>query len=246
MLKEKVAIITGGIRGIGKAVAFVMAEQGAKVVTTFSKSDQEAEILRKEINELGYPITIEKCDVRDFARCEEFVKQVINEYGRIDILVNNAGVTQDRLLMNMTNEDFDTVIDVNLKGTFYMTKLVSRQMLKQRRGRIINMSSMSGVIGLAGQSNYAASKAGIIGFTKSAAKEFAFRNITVNAIAPGFILTEMNDRLSERIKVAAIEQIPLRCFGTAEDVAEVALFLASDKARYITGQVLHVDGGMAI
>lgn len=243
MLKEKVAVITGGTRGIGKAVAELMVINGARVIVTYHTGEQEAKELEKAS---GKAIHSVPCDVKDFERCKNFVKDIIADYGRIDILVNNAGITKDRLLMNMTREDFEAVIDVNLKGTFYMTQAVTRQMIKQRKGRIINMTSISGITGLAGQANYAASKAGVIGFTKSAARELAFRNITVNAIAPGFILTDMNNRLPERIKEEALEQIPLRRFGGVEEVAQLTVFLASEKASYITGQVLQIDGGMGL
>ncbi len=244
MLKERVAIVTGGTRGIGKAVAIMMAISGSQVIVTYSNNEQEAKEFQREINELGYSITIVKCDVKNLVQCEGFIKKIIEDYGAIHILVNNAGVVRDGLLVNMSEEDFDAVLNTNLKGTFYMTKLVAKQMMKQRQGRIINMASVSGIIGIAGQANYAASKAGIIGFTKAVAKELAYRNITVNAIAPGFINTDMNNRLPERIKSSALEQIPLRRFGRVEEVAELAVYLASDKASYITGQVLHIDGGM--
>lgn len=196
--------------------------------------------------ENGGSAEIYQCNVSEFDACEEFLKHVVKEYGRIDILVNNAGITRDGLLMKMSEEDFDQVIDVNLKGTFNTIRFVSRQMLKQRSGRIINMSSVVGIIGNAGQANYASSKAGVIGLTKAAARELASRGITVNAIAPGFIETEMTDVLSDAVKEASIAQIPLGKFGKPEDIAKTAAFLASDAAGYITGQVIQVDGGMAI
>ncbi len=240
------AIVTGGVRGIGKAAATALAKANIKVIVTYRSSREKAEEFQKEMNDAGYELSAVRCDMKDFTQCEALAGYAAEKYGRIDILVNNAGVTEDRLIRNMTVEDFDTVMDINLKGTFYMTKLVSKQMMKQRKGRIINLSSIAGITGIAGQANYAASKAGIIGFTKSAAKEFAYRNITVNAIAPGFIETDMNDRLPQQIRESALEEIPLRRFGAPEEVADLIVFLASDKAAYITGQVIHVDGGMVM
>ncbi|SHK00571.1 3-oxoacyl-[acyl-carrier-protein] reductase [Anaerocolumna jejuensis DSM 15929] len=240
------AIVTGGVRGIGKAAAIALAKADRKVIVTYRSSREKAEEFQKEMNDAGYELSAVRCDMKDFTQCEALTGYAMEKYGRIDILVNNAGVTEDRLIRNMTVEDFDTVIDINLKGTFYMTKLVSKQMMKQRKGRIINLSSIAGITGIAGQANYAASKAGIIGFTKSAAKEFAYRNITVNAIAPGFIETDMNDRLPLQIRESALEEIPLRRFGAPEEVADLIVFLASEKAAYITGQVIHVDGGMVM
>ncbi len=187
-----------------------------------------------------------QCNVADFGACEEFLKAVTEQTGRLDILVNNAGITRDGLLMRMREEDYDAVLNTNLKGTFNCIRFASRQMLKQKSGRIINISSVSGVLGNAGQANYSASKAGIIGLTKSAARELASRGLTVNAIAPGFVNTEMTEGLSEKVKEGAVAQIPLGRFGEPEDIAEAALFLASESARYMTGQVLHVDGGMAM
>lgn len=246
MSQKKTAIITGGVRGIGKAAVKEFLKEGVRVIAVYRNSKELAEIFQKEMTSAGYELYVMQCDVSCMAQCENLVKQVEEQFGRIDVLVNNAGVTKDGLLRNMSIEDFGEVLDVNLKGTFYMTKLVSKQMIKQRKGRIINLSSIAGITGISGQTNYAASKAGIIGFTKSAAKELAYRNITVNAIAPGFIETDMNDRLPDYIKESALEDIPLRRFGTPEEAADLIVFLASDKASYITGQVIHVDGGMVM
>jgi len=246
MLKGKVAVVTGASRGIGKAIALEMAANGAFVVINYNGSEARAKEVLEEIKNNGGDGAIYQCDVSDFAACEEFFKNVVKDQGRVDILVNNAGITRDGLLMKMTEEDFDKVVDTNLKGTFNCIRFVARQMLKQKGGRIINMSSVSGVVGNAGQANYSASKAGVIGLTKATARELASRHITVNAIAPGFIETEMTDVLSESVKEEAVKQIPLGSFGKTEDIANMAVFLASDKAGYITGQVIHVDGGMAI
>ena len=246
MLKGKVAVVTGASRGIGKAIAKKLAERGATVIINFNGSEAKAQEVMDEIKEMGGNAEIVQCNVADFAACEAFLKEVVDKFGRIDILVNNAGITKDGLLMRMSEEDFGKVIDTNLKGTFNCMRFVSRQMMKQKSGRIINMSSVVGVCGNAGQVNYAASKAGVIGMTKSAAKELATRGITVNAIAPGFIETDMTNVLSDKVKEESVKQIPMGCFGQAEDIAAAVAFLASDEARYITGQVLHVDGGMAM
>lgn len=246
MLKEKIAVVTGASRGIGKAIAKKFAQLGAFVIVNYNGSEEKAQAVKAEIESEGGKAEIKKCNVSDYEACEAFIKEVVETYGKIDILVNNAGITKDGLLMRMSEADFGNVIDVNLKGTFNCMRFASRQMMKQKSGRIINMSSVVGVCGNAGQVNYAASKAGVIGMTKSAAKELASRGITVNAIAPGFIETDMTNVLSEKIKEESVKQIPLGCLGKAEDIAEAAAFLASDGAKYITGQVLHVDGGMAM
>lgn len=246
MLEGKVAVVTGASRGIGRAVALKLAAEGAAVVINYNGSAQSAEDVKHEIENNGGKAEVMQCNVSDFQACENFIKEVIAQFGRLDILVNNAGITRDGLLMRMSEEDFDAVLDTNLKGTFHCIRFASRQMMKQRSGRIINLSSVSGVMGNAGQANYSASKAGIIGLTKSAARELASRGITVNAIAPGFINTEMTQVLPENVKEGAKGQIPLGAFGEPEDIAEAAAFLASDKAGYITGQVLCVDGGMAM
>ena len=240
--KKKVAVVTGASRGIGRAIALELASRGATVVINYNGSLERAEEVQKEIEEKGGEAEIRQWNVADFAACEKAVKT----HGSIDILVNNAGITKDGLLMGMSEADFDSVIDVNLKGTFNMMRFVSRQMLRQRSGRIISMASVVGIAGNAGQANYAASKAGIIGMTKSAARELASRGITVNAVAPGFIETEMTAVLSEEVKKASAAQIPLGHFGKPEDIAKTVAFLASDDAAYITGQVIQVDGGMVI
>ncbi len=246
MTDKKVAVVTGAAKGIGRAIALELAKTGALVVINYRGSAEKAEAVKAEIQAAGGEAEAIQCDVSDFTACGEFFKAVIKQYGRIDVLVNNAGITKDGLLMGMSEEDFSKVVDINLKGTFNCIRHVSRQMLKQRSGRIISLASVVGVCGNAGQANYAASKAGIIGLTKSAAKELASRGITVNAIAPGFIRTDMTDVLSEQVKKSAEGMIPMGVFGDPEDIAKTAAFLASDGARYITGQVLCVDGGMAM
>lgn len=246
MLAGKVALVTGASRGIGKAIACKLAREGAKVIINYNGSKEKAEAVKSEIEAAGGQAEVYQCDVSDYTACETLIQTVIKEEGSLDILVNNAGITKDGLLMKMSEEDFDKVLDTNLKGAFNTIRFASRQMLKQKSGRIINMSSVVGVIGNAGQANYAASKAGVIGLTKAAARELASRGITVNAIAPGFIETDMTDVLSDKVKEASEAQIPLGHFGKPEDVAAAAAFLASEEARYITGQVLHVDGGMVM
>lgn len=246
MLNGKVAVVTGASRGIGKEIALTLGKEGAFVVVNYNGSKERAEDVVREIKENGGDAVAIGCDVSNFAQCETFINNVISEYKRVDILVNNAGITRDGLLMKMSEEDFNAVLDTNLKGAFHCMKFVSRQMLKQRSGRIISISSVSGVLGNAGQANYSASKAGIIGLTKSVARELASRGITVNAVAPGFIHTEMTEVLPEAVKEAAVSQIPLKKFGETKDIANAVLFLASDSGAYITGQVLHVDGGMAM
>ena len=246
MLKNKIALITGAGRGIGRAIAIALAKEGAEVVINYNGSEERAKEVKQTIEENGGKASIYKCNVSDFAACEAMIKDIVKEYGQLDILVNNAGITKDGLLMAMCEADFDNVIDTNLKGCFQMIRFASRRMMKQRYGRIINVSSVSGVAGNAGQANYSASKAGIIGLTKSAAKELASRGITCNAIAPGFVKTEMTDVLPDEVKENAKKQIPLGRFAEPEDIANAAVFLASDKASYITGQVLLVDGGMVM
>lgn len=240
------ALITGASRGIGSAIARRFAQSGAVVIVNYNGSKEKAEALVQEIEQNGGKAAAWQWDVSDCQACEDAVKQLIAEYGRLDVLVNNAGITRDGLLMRMSEEDFDAVIRTNLKGAFHMIRFASKYMLKQRSGRIINISSVVGVAGNAGQANYAAAKAGVIGLTKSAAKELAPRGVTVNAIAPGFIETDMTAGLPDRVKEAANTQIPLGKFGQPEHVAAAAEFLASRDAEYITGQVLHVDGGMVM
>ncbi|MGE9976537.1 3-oxoacyl-[acyl-carrier-protein] reductase [Coprococcus catus] len=246
MLNGKIAVVTGASRGIGKAIAMKFAQLGATVVINYNGSAQKAEEVKQSITADGGRAVIMQCNVADYDACEAFIKEVIDQFGRIDILVNNAGITKDGLIMRMSEEDFTNVVDVNLKGTFHCIRFASRQMMKQRSGRIINMSSVVGISGNAGQINYAASKAGVIGMTKSAAKELASRGITVNAIAPGYIETDMTNVLSDKVKEETMKQIPLGRLGQTGDIAAAAAFLASDEAGYITGQVLAVDGGMAI
>lgn len=246
MLEGKVAVVTGASRGIGKAIALKLASQGAKVVINYNGSEEKAKEVQAQIETEGGKAVIYRCDVSDYGACQTFIQDVIKTEGSVDILVNNAGITRDGLLMKMSEEDYDTVLDTNLKGTFHCIRFAARQMLRQRGGRIINLSSVSGILGNAGQANYSASKAGVIGLTKSAARELASRGITVNAVAPGFIETEMTAVLTEKVRESAVAQIPMGAFGTAEDVAEAVAFLASDSARYITGQTIHVDGGMAM
>ncbi len=241
---KPVALITGGSRGIGKAIAMKFAKEGYDVVINYVSSNTDTEALKSEFETLGAKTLFIKTDVTNFEDCENMVKVAIEEFGRIDVLVNNAGITKDNLLMRMKEEEFDKVISINLKGTFNVTKAVVPYMMKKREGRIVNISSVVGVSGNAGQSNYAASKAGIIGFTKSVARELASRNILSNAIAPGFIATDMTSVLNDSVKENINNQIPLKRMGSAEEVAEVVYFLGGKNNTYITGQVLNVDGGM--
>ena len=246
MLENKVALVTGAGRGIGRAIAIALAKEGAEVVVNYNGSEERAKEVKQTIEENGGKASIYKCNVSDFEACEAMIKDIVKEHGRLDILVNNAGITKDGLIMKMKEEDFDSVLNVNLKGTFNTIRHSARQMLRQKSGKIINISSVSGILGNAGQANYAASKAGVIGRTKTMARELGSRGITVNAIAPGFVDTEMTGVLSEEIRENACRQIILGRFGKPEDIANVAVFLASDKADYITGQVISVDGGMNV
>ncbi|MAP05183.1 MAG: 3-oxoacyl-[acyl-carrier-protein] reductase [Formosa sp.] len=244
LLKGKTAIITGASRGIGSGIATVFAQQGADVAFTYSSSSEAAETLEKSLQAYGTKVKAYQSNAADFVAAQELAAKVFEEFGQIDILVNNAGITKDNLLMRMGEEDFDKVIEVNLKSVFNMTKAVQRTMLKQRKGSIINMSSVVGVKGNAGQTNYAASKAGIIGFSKSVALELGSRNIRSNVIAPGFIETEMTAKLDPAVVDQWRAGIPLKRGGTAEDIANACVYLASDLSAYVTGQTLNVDGGM--
>lgn len=246
MLENKVALVTGAGRGIGRAIAIALAKEGVEAIINYNGSEERAKEVKQTIEENGGKASIYKCNVSDFEACEAMIKDVVKEYGHLDILVNNAGITRDGLIMKMKEEDFDSVLNVNLKGTFNTIRHSARQMLKQRSGKIINISSVSGILGNAGQANYAASKAGVIGLTKTMARELGSRGITVNAIAPGFVDTEMTEVLSEELKENACKQIILGRFGKPEDIANAVVFLASDKADYITGQVISVDGGMNV
>ncbi len=244
-MDKKVAFITGGSRGIGKEIAKKFAKNGYNLVINYVSEKTDVVKLGSELNQNGsVEVLCVKGDVTDFAICEEMVKKAVEKFGKIDVLINNAGITKDNLLMRMKEEDFDKVINVNLKGTFNMTKNVISYMMKQRNGKIVNISSVVGVSGNSGQANYAASKAGVIGFTKSVAKELASRNILANAVAPGFIETDMTDVLSDSVKESIHAQIPLKKMGKAEEVANAVYFLGSEENTYITGQVLNVDGGM--
>lgn len=246
MLTDKIAVVTGASRGIGRAVAIALANENATVIVNYNGSADKAEQVVKEITAAGHKAVAMQCNVADFNQTELFIKEVIQKYKKIDILVNNAGITKDGLIMKMSEQDYDAVMDINLKGAFNCIRHVTRQMMKQRSGRIINMTSVSGVIGNAGQANYCSSKAGLIGLTKSIAREIATRGVTVNAVAPGFIDTEMTAVLSESVKTTVTEQIPMKRFGNTADIANAVVFLASEGAGYITGQVLCVDGGMAM
>ena len=245
-LTGKTAVVTGGSRGIGRAICIELAKQGANVVVNYSGSEDKAKQVVSEIEQLGSKAIAVQANVADSDAVDSMMKQAIEVFGTLDILVNNAGITRDNLLMRMKEQEWDEVVDTNLKGVFLCTKAVTRQMMKQRAGRIINISSIVGVAGNPGQANYVAAKAGVIGLTKTCAQELASRNILVNAIAPGFITTEMTDSLPEELKEAMLKQIPLAKLGQPEDVAKAVVFFASDNANYITGQTLHIDGGLVM
>lgn len=246
MLTGKTALVTGASRGIGRQTAVTLATYGANVIVNYNGSKEKAEEVVSLIREKGGSASVYGCNVADYAAVETMMKDIVKEHGSLDILVNNAGITKDGLLMKMSEEDYDAVLNINLKGAFNCIKHISRQMLKQKSGHIINLSSVVGVYGNGGQVNYSASKAGIIGLTKSVAKELGSRGITVNAVAPGFIVTEMTDAMPEDAKAQVAERIAMKKLGSVEDVAELIAFLASDKASYITGQVICVDGGMSV
>ena len=244
MEQRRTALVTGASRGIGKAIALRLAKDGCNVAVIYAGNEQAAKDTCAEIEALGVSSLCIRCDVSDSMQCAQAVAQTVEAFGGIDILVNNAGITRDGLLMSMKEEDFQKVISTNLNGAFYMIKHSCRQFIKRRSGRIINLSSISGVMGNAGQANYAAAKAGLIGLTKTTAKELAGRNITCNAVAPGFIQTDMTAVLSDKVKAAISEQIPLGRMGDVQDIAAAVSFLASQEAGYITGQVLRIDGGL--
>jgi 3-oxoacyl-[acyl-carrier protein] reductase len=245
-LEGKNAIVTGASRGIGREIALELARQGANVAVNYAGSEQRAAEVVNEIKALGREAFAVQADVSDGDSVTAMMKQVVDQFGSLDILVNNAGITRDNLLMRMKEDDWDAVINTNLKGVFLCTKAVTRQMMKQRNGRIVNISSIVGVSGNPGQANYVAAKAGVIGLTKTSAKELASRGITVNAVAPGFITTDMTDKLTEDLKSEMLKQIPLARLGDPQDIAKVVVFLASEDSRYMTGQTLHVDGGMVM
>lgn len=246
LLDGKVALVTGGSRGIGRAIAVALAREGAKVAINFAGNEKAAEETKALVEQAGSEAILLKADVSDKDADAALIDIVIKTYGKIDILVNNAGITRDSLMLRMKEDDFDAVIDTNLRSVFYLTKAAAKSMMKKRTGRIINMSSVVGLTGNAGQVNYAAAKAGVLGITKSAAKELASRGITVNAVAPGFIETDMTDVLSDTVKESLLHEIPLKRMGEPKDVANAVLFLASDQSAYITGQVIHVDGGLVM
>ena len=246
LLDGKTALVTGASRGIGRAIALCLAAEGARVAINYAGNVKAAEEVKAIIEAAGGTAILCQADIADSAAVEAMIADVVKEFGAIDILVNNAGITRDTLLMRMKDEDFAKVLDTNLKGVFYCTKAVSKLMMKKRSGRIVNMASVVGLVGNAGQTNYAAAKAGVIGFSKSAAKELASRGITVNVVAPGFIGTDMTAGLPESVKEKMLTDIPLGRMGEPEDVASAVLFLASDQASYITGQVVNVDGGMVM
>ena len=246
LLDGKTALVTGASRGIGRAVALCLAAEGARVAINYAGNVKAAEEVKASVEAAGGTAILCQADIADSAAVETMVADVVKEFGAIDILVNNAGITRDTLLMRMKDEDFAKVLDTNLKGVFYCTKAVAKLMMKKRSGRIVNMASVVGLVGNAGQTNYAAAKAGVIGFSKSAAKELASRGITVNVVAPGFIGTDMTAGLPESVKEKMLTDIPLGRMGEPEDVANAVLFLASDQASYITGQVVNVDGGMVM
>ena len=246
MLTDKIALVTGASRGIGAAIPKAFAKEGAAVIINYNGSGEKAQAVADEIILNGGAAEIYQCSVADFDACRQMIETLVKKYGRIDILVNNAGITKDGLLMKMSEEDFDSVIDINLKGAFHTIRHMSRYFLKQRSGKIINISSVSGILGNAGQANYSASKAGVIGLTKSTARELASRGIQVNAIAPGFIETDMTDAMQAEAKERMTDAIPLKRIGKPEEIADLAVFLASAKSDYITGQVIAADGGMSI
>lgn len=246
MLTGKVALVTGASRGIGREIAIQLAEAGAKVAVNYSGSEAKANEVVDVIKAAGGEAFVIQANVSNAESVDAMVKEVISQFGALDILVNNAGITRDNLIMRMKEEEWDAVINTNLKGVFICTKAVTRQMMKQRKGRIINIASIVGVCGNPGQANYVAAKAGVIGLTKTTAKELSSRNITVNAIAPGFITTDMTDELPEDVKTEMLKQIPLARFGNPSDIANVVRFLAADESNYITGQTIHVDGGMVM
>ena len=246
MISNKNAIVTGGTRGIGKEIAKTLAENGANIAINYRKYNEEVEALVEELKGLGVKVLAIKCDVSNEDEVTNLIKEVKEQFGSIDILINNAGITKDGLLLRMSEKDFNDVIDVNLKGTFNMTKAVSSIMVRQRFGKIINISSVVGISGNAGQCNYAASKAGVIGLSKSVARELASRNINVNVIAPGYINTDMTNGLPEKVKEEVLKTIPMKKIGEPREVANLALFLSSDLSNYITGQVINVDGGMVM
>lgn len=245
-MEKKVALVTGASRGIGRQISLTLAKEGMFVVVNYCGSEARAKNVLEEIRKNGGDGVLYQCDVADYQQTEAMAKELIKSYGHVDVLVNNAGITRDNLILRMSEEEFDAVVETNLKGCFHTIRHLSRYFLKQKSGKIINIASVSGVLGNAGQANYAASKAGIIGLTKTVARELASRGITVNAVAPGFVHTEMTEVLSDQVKEAAVAQIPLGRFGETQDIANTVAFLASEKADYITGQVICVDGGMAM